>query len=135
MVIHDRLVSSEILELARREAKLISVGKTGFGPSWKQSDINSLLVEHGASAQVVRLKSGDSAIFGRMDEETDALTDAGISYTVTPGITAASAAAAELKLSLTQRGRNTGLRILTGHQTDGFADHDWRALAKPGANR
>lgn len=133
VVIYDRLVSGPVLELARREAVLIEVGKTAFGPSWKQNDINALLVEHGAGAQVVRLKSGDGGIFGRLDEETAALDGAGIDYSVTPGITAAAAAAAELKLSLTQRGRNTGVRIITGHDADGFAEQDWRALAQPGA--
>jgi uroporphyrin-III C-methyltransferase/precorrin-2 dehydrogenase/sirohydrochlorin ferrochelatase len=131
VVIYDRLVSTEVLELARREALLIEVGKTPFGQSWKQDDINALLVEHGAGAQVVRLKSGDCGVFGRLDEEIDALEAAGIEHSITPGITTAAAAAAELKLSLTQRGRNTGLKILTGYQTDGFADHDWRALAQP----
>lgn len=132
VVIYDRLVSAEVLELARREALLVEVGKTPFGPSWKQKDINALLIEHGSNAQVVRLKSGDGGVFGRMDEETEALEAVGIEYSVTPGITSAAAAAAELRLSLTKRERNTGLRIITGHQTDGFADHDWRALAAPG---
>lgn len=133
VVIYDRLVSGPIVELARREAVLMKVGKTPFGPSWKQGDINALLVKHGVGAQVVRLKSGDGGIFGRMDEETAALDQAGIDYSVTPGITAAAAAAAELKVSLTQRGRNTGVRIITGHDADGFAEQDWRALAQPGA--
>lgn len=132
VVIHDRLIAPGILELARREATLIDVGKTAFGPSWKQDDINALLIEHGAEARVVRLKSGDGGVFGRLDEETEALEAAGIAHSVIPGITSAAAAAAALKLSLTRRGRNTGLRILTGHQTDGYADHDWRALAAPG---
>ncbi|PIE11934.1 MAG: uroporphyrinogen-III C-methyltransferase [Rhodobacterales bacterium] len=133
VVIHDRLVSPEVLELARREATMIEVGKVPFGRSWKQEDINALLVEHGGSAQVVRLKSGDPGVFGRLDEETAALDAAGIAYAVTPGITAASAAAATMKLSLTQRGRNGDLRIITGHDARGFADQDWRALAVPGA--
>jgi siroheme synthase len=104
-----------------------------FGPSWKQTDINALLVEHGRTHQVVRLKSGDSGVFGRLDEETDALGAAGIAFTVTPGITSAAAAAATLGVSLTRRGRNSDLRIITGHEAEGFADHDWRALARPGA--
>lgn len=133
VVIHDRLVPAPILELARREATIIEVGKTPFGPSWRQEDINDLLAAHGARAQVVRLKSGDSGIFGRLDEETAALDQAGIAYSVTPGITAAAAAAAELGVSLTKRGRNGALRILTGHDIDGFAEQDWRALAQPGA--
>ena len=133
VVIHDRLVSAEILELARREATIIEVGKIPFGPSWKQEDINALLRKHGSSDQVVRLKSGDSGIFGRLDEETAALEAAGIGYTVIPGITAAAAAAAELKVSLTRRGRNSELRIITGHEAEGFADQEWRSLAEPGA--
>ncbi|MEO1492322.1 MAG: siroheme synthase CysG [Pseudomonadota bacterium] len=133
VVIHDRLVPAPILELARREAKIIEVGKIPFGPSWKQADINALLVEHGRTHQVVRLKSGDSGVFGRLDEETEALGAAGIDFTVTPGITSAAAAAAALGVSMTRRGRNSDLRIITGHEAEGFADHDWRALARPGA--
>jgi len=133
VVIHDRLVPDAILALANPSAEVIETGKTAFGPSWKQDDINALLVARGKGARVVRLKSGDNGIFGRLDEEMDALDAADIPFTVTPGITASVAAAATLKTSLTKRGRNTGLRILTGHDTDGFADQDWRALAEPGA--
>ena len=75
VVIHDRLVTPEILELARREALLIDAGKTGFGRSMAQSDINALIVEHGAKgAHVVRLKSGDPTVFGRLDEEIEAIS-------------------------------------------------------------
>ena len=74
VVIYDRLVGSGILELARREAQLIDVGKTGFGPSTPQEHINDLIVEHArAGAHVVRLKGGDCTVFGRLDEEIDAL--------------------------------------------------------------
>ncbi|MEM6479746.1 MAG: uroporphyrinogen-III C-methyltransferase, partial [Pseudomonadota bacterium] len=133
VVIHDGLVTTDILELARREADIISVAKSGFGPSWKQEDINALLVRHGAAARVVRLKSGDSGVFGRLDEEIDALTEAGIGFDIVPGITAAVAAAAGMGVSLTRRGRNSALLFLTGRDLEGFADHDWRALATPGA--
>lgn len=134
VVIHDRLVPQAILELARREAIIIEVGKTGYGPSWKQADINALMVRHGAAGEtVVRLKGGDPAIFGRLDEEIEALEAAGIDYAITPGITSASAAAAATGQSLTKRGRNSSFRILTGHDVEGFAEHDWRELAKPGA--
>lgn len=132
VVIHDRLVPSEILELARREATIIEVGKTPFGSSWKQEDINALLLEHGQSAQVVRLKSGDCGIFGRLDEEIEALRNAGVTHDVVPGITSAAAAAASLKVSLTQRDRNSELRIITGHEAKGFSELDWRSLAAPG---
>ncbi|MEM8578482.1 MAG: siroheme synthase CysG [Pseudomonadota bacterium] len=133
VVIHDRLIAPAILELARREALMIDAGKEGFGPSMTQEAINALLVEHGrAGAQVVRLKSGDCTIYGRLDEEIDALEGTGIGWHIVPGITSASAAVATLGQSLTKRGRNSGVRFLTGHDTKGFADHDWQALAKPG---
>ena len=133
VVIHDRLVPGPILELARREVTVIEVGKIPYGPAWKQNDINALLVEHGRHANVVRLKSGDPGIFGRLDEEMDALDAADVPFDVVPGITSAAAAAASIKVSLTKRGRNSSLRILTGHDIDGFAEQDWRDLAKPGA--
>ena len=133
VVIHDRLISPEILELARREAILIDAGKEGFGPSMKQTDINELIVEHvQAGAQVVRLKSGDPTVFGRLDEELDACAEAGISWHIVPGITAASASVASIGQSLTKRERNGAVRFLTGHDMKGFADHDWKALARTG---
>ncbi|PIB25160.1 uroporphyrinogen-III C-methyltransferase [Amylibacter kogurei] len=134
VVIHDQLVSAPILELARREAIVVETGKRGFGKSWKQDDINALMIKHAAQGHhVVRLKSGDPVIFGRLDEEMDALSNAGIPFDVIPGITSASAAAASIGQSLTKRGRNSTFRILTGHDVDGFADHDWRALARTGS--
>ncbi|MGI9418914.1 MAG: siroheme synthase CysG [Geminicoccaceae bacterium] len=134
VVIHDRLVASEILEIARREALLISVGKMPGGPSWTQDDINALMIEHaGSGAHVARLKSGDPTIYGRLDEEMDALDAAGIAFEVVPGITSAAAAAASINTSLTKRRRNSSLRILTGQDVDGFAEQDWRGLARPGA--
>ncbi|SFC04429.1 siroheme synthase CysG [Tropicimonas isoalkanivorans] len=134
VVIHDRLVPKEILELARREAVLVSVGKEGFGPSTPQGEIDALLVEHANSgAQVVRLKSGDPSVFGRLDEELAAVEAAGVAFTIVPGITAASAAAAQIGQSLTARGRNSEMRLLTGHDVKGFAEQEWHALARPGA--
>ncbi|MFK7751264.1 MAG: siroheme synthase CysG [Sedimentitalea sp.] len=131
VVIYDRLITPEILELARREAIMIDVGKEGFGPSTPQSRINALLVEHGESgAQIVRLKSGDATVFGRLDEEIDACDAAQIAWNIVPGITAASAAVASIGQSLTRRGRNASVRFLTGHDMKGFADHDWSALAR-----
>lgn len=134
VVIHDRLVSPAILELARREARILAAGKKGFGPATAQGEINRLMIEAArAGASVVRLKGGDPAIFGRLDEEIAALEDAGVPFAVVPGVTAASAAAAAVGRSLTRRGRNSSLRILTGHDVNGFAEQDWRELAKPGA--
>jgi uroporphyrin-III C-methyltransferase / precorrin-2 dehydrogenase / sirohydrochlorin ferrochelatase len=133
VVIYDRLISPEILELARREAQMIDVGKEGFGPSTAQETINDLLVEHAQSgAQVVRLKSGDATVFGRLDEEIDAVDAHNIGWHIVPGITSASAAVATIGQSLTKRGRNASVRFLTGHDMKGFADHDWANLARPG---
>ncbi len=134
VVIHDRLVPAAILELARREATILSVGKEAYGPSWKQADINALIVESAARGQtVVRLKGGDPVVFGRLDEEIAAVEAAGIGYGVVPGVTAASASAAAIGQSLTRRGRNSSFRVLTGHDVNGFAEQDWRDLARPGA--
>ncbi len=134
IVIHDRLVSPQVLELVRREAVRVCAGKQGFGPAWPQDSINALMVrEARAGRHVVRLKSGDPSVFGRLDEEIGALEPEGIPWEVVPGITAASAAAADMGVSLTRRGRNSELRILTGHDVDGFAEQDWGALARPGS--
>lgn len=134
VVIHDRLVAPAILELARREALLIDAGKKGFGPAMAQDEICALMVEHAAKgAHVVRLKGGDPSVFGRLDEEIEACEAAGLDWSVVPGITAASAAAAQIGQSLTKRDRNSALRILTGHDMQGFAEQDWRGLARPGA--
>jgi uroporphyrin-III C-methyltransferase/precorrin-2 dehydrogenase/sirohydrochlorin ferrochelatase len=133
VVIHDRLVSRDVLELARREALLLDVGKQGFGPATRQRDIDALMIRHARDgAHVVRLKSGDPGVFGRLDEEADALEAAGVGFTVIPGITAASAAAAGMGRSLTRRGRNGELRVITGHDAEGFSDPDWKAIAAPG---
>ena len=134
VVIHDRLVPGAILELARREAEIVEAGKTGFGASMPQAAINAMIVARAAAgAVVVRLKSGDPGVFGRLDEEIDACEAAGLDWSVVPGLTSASAAAASLGQSLTQRGRNSELRLITGHDVEGFADQDWAALARPGA--
>lgn len=133
VVIYDRLVAPEILELARREAMMLSAGKEGFGPSVTQDAINEMIVSHArGGAHVVRLKSGDPTVFGRLDEEIEACEASGIKWSIVPGITSASAAVAALGQSLTKRGRNSGVRFITGHDTKGFADHDWKALSAPG---
>lgn len=133
VVIHDRLVTPEVLELARREAVIIDAGKEGFGPSMKQTEIDALIVEHASNgAHVVRLKAGDPTVFGRLDEEIDAVNGAGIAFSIVPGITSASAAVASIGQSLTKRDRNASVRFVTGHDMKGYAEHDWRALAAPG---
>ncbi|WP_343117380.1 uroporphyrinogen-III C-methyltransferase [Ostreiculturibacter nitratireducens] len=133
IVLHDRLVGEGVLALAGAQATLVETGKEGFGPSMLQEDITAMILAFArAGRNVIRLKSGDPGVFGRLDEETEALAEAGIAYTVVPGITAASAAAAEIGQSLTRRGRNGSLRILTGHDVSGFAEQDWKSLARGG---
>lgn len=134
VVIHDRLVSPAVLELARREAHVIEVGKAPGGPAWSQSAINAEMIAHArAGALVVRLKAGDPLVFARADEELAALAAAGIEASIVPGITAATAAAASAGLSLTRRGRNASVALITAHDAKGFAEHDWRALARSDA--
>lgn len=136
IILYDDLVSAGVLELARREAKRMLVGKTGHGPSCKQSDINAMLVQlAGQGKHVVRLKSGDPGIFGRAGEEIEACAAAGIPVAIVPGISAAQGAAAALGLSLTHRDFARRLQFVTGHARDGQlpADLDWQALADPQA--
>lgn len=110
---------------------MIDAGKEGFGAQMKQEDINALIVEHaGNGAQVVRLKGGDATVFGRLDEEIEAAEAANITWHIVPGITSASAAVAAIGQSMTRRGRNASVRMLTGHDMKGFADHDWKTLAR-----
>lgn len=133
VILFDRLVSDEILALSGPGVTLEDVGKEGFGPSMSQEEICARIVAHAkAGKKVLRLKSGDPTVFGRLDEELTACDEAGIGYRILPGITAASAAVAAIGQSLTQRGRNSSVRFLTGHDMRGFADHDWAALARPG---
>ncbi|WP_244888676.1 uroporphyrinogen-III C-methyltransferase [Pseudorhodobacter antarcticus] len=134
VVIHDRLVGPEVLALIPAHVVRIDVGKVGFGPSTPQSTIDAVLVAQAQTwAQVVRLKGGDCGIFGRLDEEILALEAADIGYSILPGLTSATVAAAAIGQPLTQRGRNTALRIVTGHDMVGFADHDWAGIARAGA--
>src|SRR5947207_421032 len=104
IILIDDLVSPDILDFARREAKKMLVGKTGYGPSCKQDEINALMITLARSGKrVVRLKGGDPMIFGRATEEIDACRAAGVAVEVVPGITAAQGAAARLGVSLTER--------------------------------
>jgi uroporphyrin-III C-methyltransferase / precorrin-2 dehydrogenase / sirohydrochlorin ferrochelatase len=133
VIVYDRLVSPGILEMARRDAVRIPVGKTPYAPSPKQSDINEILLREAKAGRiVVRLKGGDPYIFGRGGEEQYALEQAGINVDVVPGITAALGCAASARLPLTQRGQNRSITLLTGHSETGVAEQDWAALAKPG---
>jgi uroporphyrin-III C-methyltransferase/precorrin-2 dehydrogenase/sirohydrochlorin ferrochelatase len=132
VILFDDLVSRDVLDFARREARKLLVGKTGFGPSCKQSDINDLMVSLAKQGKrVVRLKGGDPLIFGRAGEELDACKAANIAVEIVPGITAAQGAAARLGFSLTDRKHSRRLQYITGHAQSGKLpdDIDWRALA------
>ena len=134
VILFDDLVSGDVLDFARREARKMLVGKTGFGPSCKQDDINALMVSLAKQGKrVVRLKGGDPLIFGRAAEEIAACRAANIAVEVVPGITAAQGAAARLALPLTDRKAARRLQYVTGHGTNGKlpADLDWRSLADP----
>jgi uroporphyrin-III C-methyltransferase/precorrin-2 dehydrogenase/sirohydrochlorin ferrochelatase len=134
VILFDDLVSAEVLDFARREAKKMLVGKAGHGPACKQSDINALMIALARNGKrVVRLKGGDPMIFGRAGEEIDACRDAGIFVQVVPGVTAAQGAAARLGISLTHRESARRLQYVTGHGADGNLpdDIDWRSLADP----
>ncbi len=136
VILFDDLVSPAVLELARREAQRVNVGKRGHGPSVGQADISALLVSLGlAGKKVVRLKGGDPAVFGRTNEEIAAARAAGIACTIIPGITAALAAAASLGLSLSERDRARRIQFITAHAADGSLPErlDWPALVDPGA--
>ena len=133
VIVYDRLVSDGVMELGRREAEYIYVGKTPGEPSIGQSAINDILIEKALEGlAVVRLKSGDPLIFGRADEEIDALQAHDIPVQIIPGITSAAAAAAAINASLTTRGTNKAISFLTGHDAKGFAEQDWMSLARPG---
>lgn len=134
VILYDDLVGPEILELARREAVRIAVGKKGHGPSCKQSEINARIVALAqAGKNVVRLKGGDPLIFGRATEEILACQAAGIPVSIVPGISAAQGAAAALGFSLTERKEARAVRFVTGHGADGNLpqDIDWAGIADP----
>jgi uroporphyrin-III C-methyltransferase/precorrin-2 dehydrogenase/sirohydrochlorin ferrochelatase len=134
VILFDDLVSRDVLDFSRREARKMLVGKTGFGPSCKQDDINALMVSLGKQGKrVVRLKGGDPLIFGRAAEEIAACRAANIAVDVVPGITAAQGAASRLGIPLTDRNHARRLQYVTGHAHDGAlpVDLDWRSLADP----
>jgi uroporphyrin-III C-methyltransferase / precorrin-2 dehydrogenase / sirohydrochlorin ferrochelatase len=132
VILYDDLVAPEILELARREARRVPVGKRGYRASFGQDEICRQLVSLAqAGEQVVRLKGGDPLIFGRAAEEIEACREAGVAVSIIPGVSAAQGAAAALGLSLTRRGDARRLQFVTGHGAYGGlpADLDWPAIA------
>lgn len=136
VVLHDDLSAGPILDLARPGAELVSVGKRAGRVSPRQDHVSRLLVDHALTgARVVRLKSGDAGIFGRLEEEILALRAAGIAYEVIPGVTAPSAAAAAAGLPLTRRLHARRLQFVTGHDVTGALPDrlNWQALADPAA--
>jgi uroporphyrin-III C-methyltransferase len=133
VVVYDRLVSAAVLALVPKGAARIDVGKQPGEHPVPQAEINRMLVRLARSGRVVvRLKGGDPLLFGRGGEEALALAAASIPFEVVPGITAAQACAAALRVPLTHRGIATGVRYLTGHcRADKALDFDWRGLTDP----
>src|SRR5215467_9564544 len=118
IVLHDDLVPMEILELCPASAQVVNVGKRCGRHSRSQEQINALMIWHARETDaqtIVRLKSGDPAVFGRLGEEMDALRRAGIEFEIVPGVTAASAAAASARITLTDRRAASALMIVTAH--------------------
>ncbi|MBO1325709.1 uroporphyrinogen-III C-methyltransferase [Acetobacter sp. TBRC 12305] len=135
-ILFDDLSSGPILAHARAEADLVSVGKRAGRPSPRQDSISRLLVDYAKTgARIVRLKSGDGGIFGRLEEEISALNAAGIGYEIIPGVPSACAAAAAAGIPLTRRQTARRLQFVTGHDVTGDLPEDLNmaALADPAA--
>jgi uroporphyrin-III C-methyltransferase len=133
VVVHDRLIPPELLDLAPADAELIDVGKAP-GASTPQRQIIDTLIELGRSGRrVVRLKGGDPFVFGRGGEEAEALRRAGIEYEVVPGVTSAFAVPAAAGIPVTHRGLATSVTVVTGHVGDGsLGTVDWSSLGRAG---
>ena len=129
VVLHDALVSTEVLAQISPRAQIINVGKRCGRKSITQDEINDLLLRFSLSGQVVvRLKSGDPLIFGRAGEELDVLRRAGVEVEIVPGVTAALAAAASVQVSLTDRRTADQLLVVSAHRGHGKDDSDWHTL-------
>ena len=132
VVLYDRLVADEILDFARKDAELISVGKKAGAVSIRQDEINKLIVAHvNKGSRVCRLKGGDPFVFGRGGEEVQALVDAGLPFQVVPGISAALGCAAYAGIPLTHRGISSSVTLATAKLESGQAP-DWAALVRSG---
>jgi uroporphyrin-III C-methyltransferase len=136
VVLYDDLAAGAILDHSRKGATLVSVGKRAGRPSAKQEHVSRLLVDYATTgANVVRLKSGDAGLFGRLEEEVEALRSAGIAYEIVPGVTAACTAAAAGGIPLTRRHTARRVQFVTGADVKGELPQDlhWDALADPRA--
>jgi uroporphyrin-III C-methyltransferase/precorrin-2 dehydrogenase/sirohydrochlorin ferrochelatase len=132
VILHDRLVSAEVLDLARRDAQRIEVGKEAGNHHATQEQIHALLLQHArAGRRVVRLKGGDPFVFGRGGEELEFLHSHGIAYEVVPGVTAALACAAYSGVPLTHRDHAHSVQFVTAHCRESLDALDWKALAAP----
>lgn len=133
VIVHDRLVGEAVLDMARRDADRIYVGKVRAHHCVLQEDINGLLVRLAREGKkVVRLKGGDPFVFGRGGEEAEALQAEGIPYEVVPGVTAALACAAQARIPLTHREAARSVTFLTGHTKEGRLDVDFEPLVRLG---
>jgi uroporphyrin-III C-methyltransferase/precorrin-2 dehydrogenase/sirohydrochlorin ferrochelatase len=132
VILHDRLVPTAVLDYARRDAEQICVGKAAGGAGISQDAINDLLIAHARRGRrVVRLKGGDPLIFGRGGEELQALVQAGIAFSVVPGISAANGCAAYAGIPLTHRDHAHSVAFVTGHGEEAGNEPDWASLARP----
>ena len=133
VIVHDRLVGEDVLDMARRDAERIYVGKARANHCLPQEGINDLLVRLAREGRkVVRLKGGDPFIFGRGGEEAEALAAAGVTFEVVPGVTAALACAAQAGIPLTHREATRTVTFATGHTKDGRLELDFAQLARGG---
>lgn len=131
VVLYDHLVSEEILELVRRDADKICVGKRAGNHSVSQEETNALIVKFAQQGKkVVRLKGGDPFVFGRGGEELQVAVQAGVPFQVVPGVTAAIGATAYAGIPLTHREYSQSITFITGHCRENGADLDWQALAR-----
>jgi uroporphyrin-III C-methyltransferase / precorrin-2 dehydrogenase / sirohydrochlorin ferrochelatase len=133
VIVHDRLVTDDVLDMARRDAARINVGRARANHCMKQADISALLVRLCQEGKrVVRLKGGDPLVFGRGGEEAEALEHAGVAFEIVPGITAALACAAQARIPLTHRCAARSVTLVTGYTCNGSLEIDFQAAVQFG---